>query len=364
MKRTFLYEKHLDLGARMIPFAGFEMPLQYSGIIEEHTAVRSSVGVFDLSHMGELEISGPGAKAFLQKMTINDVSEVTQGQAQYTAMCLEDGGIIDDCVLYRLDNGYLLVANAVNIEKDFHWLKEHMQRDTRLVDVSRETTLIAVQGPKSRELLTRLTTVPEPLNTLEYYQHKTLALDGVEVLCARTGYTGELGFELYIKEDGTKRVWDGILAAGSAIGIRPIGLGARDTLRLEMKYCLYGNDIDETTNPLEAGLGWITKPEKGDFVGKKAILNVRKEGPARRLVGFEMTEVGIPRKGYILSAKGEEIGTVTSGCYSPSLRRGIGMAYVRKDASRPGTPIEVSIRGRSIHAEVIRAPFWKKGTVN
>lgn len=362
MKRTSLHQKHKALGARMVSFAGFEMPLQYSGIIEEHQSVRKNVGLFDLSHMGELEISGPGAEAFLQRMTINDVSETSPGQAQYTAMCLESGGIVDDCVLYRLDSGYLLVVNAANTEKDFAWLQEHLEADVELRDASLETTLIAVQGPQSIQFLKDLVDDPEVLDTLAYYHHTRISLNGEEVFCARTGYTGERGFELYIKNDGAGDIWDRILRRGKGLGILPVGLGARDTLRLEMKYCLYGNDIDESTNPLEAGLGWITKMDRKEFIGRGALEKTKKEGLTRRLVGFQTTERGIPRKSYRILAGREDVGEVTSGCYSPSLDKGIGMGYVRKEYSSVGTVLEVDVRGKPVRAQIVRTPFWKNGT--
>lgn len=361
-KRTSLHQKHRDLGARMISFAGFEMPLSYSSIIEEHLAVRRGVGIFDLSHMGEFEISGRGAEAFLQKMTVNDVSAVSPGQAQYTAMCLENGGIIDDLVFYSLEDRYLLVVNASNTEKDFQWLRRHLPDNVRLENVSDGTTLIAVQGPASRELLSRLVQSVEVLGTLPFYHHTAVFMDGKEILCARTGYTGELGYELYIRGEGADSVWDRILAEGDSYGLKPVGLGARDTLRLEMKYCLYGNDIDETTHPLEAGLGWITKLGKKDFIGQNAILKARMEGISRKLVGVQIVERGIPRRGYEISVDEKKVGAITSGCYSPSLGLGIGMGYVGIDNAVAGTILDLNLRGKLVSAKVVKTPFWEKGT--
>lgn len=363
MKRTSLYPKHRELGAKMVSFGGFEMPLRYSGIVDEHLTVRKDVGIFDLSHMGEFEISGSGAETFLQRMTVNDVSDISPGQAQYTAICFEDGGIVDDCVLCHLDDGYLLVVNATNIEKDLDWLKNSIPDDLKLTNVSDETSLIAVQGPKSKKLLQIVMDDPGSLDTLVFYHHTNVFIGGIQVLCSRTGYTGELGYELYMKGGGAGQLWDRILVSGSQFGIKPIGLGARDTLRLEMKYCLYGNDIDETTNPLEAGLGWITKLDRKEFIGREAIQRAKTEGLSRKLVGFKIKERGIPRNGYTVFANGERVGTVTSGSFSPSLGIGIGIGYVDVNYAKIGTGIDVDIRGRVIPAQIVKTPFWKNGTL-
>ncbi|MFQ5797415.1 MAG: glycine cleavage system aminomethyltransferase GcvT, partial [Bacteroidota bacterium] len=283
MKRTRLYDVHKKLGAKLVEFGGFEMPVQYSSIIEEHRRMRSSVGVFDVSHMGEFEIRGKDAASFLQKMTINDVSKLSAGKAQYSAMCYEDGGIVDDLLVYHLSDSYIMVVNAANTEKDFQWLQKHLSDGVELIDVSDDVSLLAVQGPKSLETLQKLADVD--LSRIKYYSFSLGTLAGVPMVISRTGYTGEVGFEIYVRGDSStvRTVWQEVINAGREFGIGPAGLGARDTLRLEMGYCLYGNDIDKTTNPLEAGLGWITKLEKGDFLGRAALLKVRQEGLRRKL---------------------------------------------------------------------------------
>lgn len=362
MKHTALFKKHLDLGARMGSFAGFEMPIHYSSILEEHSAVRERVGLFDLSHMGEFEIGGTGARQFLQELTTNDVARLGAGQAQYTAICNENGGIIDDCVLYRREDDYLLVVNASNIGKDFDWLQQNQTEDVALRDLSDETSLIAVQGPDSRALLAKLSG-HSVSNGLSFYQHATTTIDGVTLLCARTGYTGELGYELYLPNADAERLWDALMVAGESLGVKPVGLGARDTLRLEMGYSLYGNELDESTTPLEAGLGWITKLDKGDFVGRDAILRLKSAGISRKLVAFEMEERGIPRNGHPILRDGANIGQVSSGTFSPSLKRGIGMGYVEAERSTVGEEIEVGIRDASVRAVIVRPPLWKNGTL-
>ncbi|MFQ6616370.1 MAG: glycine cleavage system aminomethyltransferase GcvT, partial [Fidelibacterota bacterium] len=328
MKRTPLYQEHLKLNAKMVSFAGFEMPLRYSSILDEHRAVRTGVGIFDLSHMGEIRVGGPGAEAFLQQMTVNDVTKLNAGSAQYTVMCTEQGGIVDDCVLYRLDADYVLVVNAANIEKDFEWLEGHLVSGVNLENISDDTCLIAVQGPESKAVLDPLLDEPSRLDGLTFYHHLTLQVGGLEVLCSRTGYTGELGYEMYLNREKGPELWEILLEAGGGSGFKPVGLGARDTLRIEMKYCLFGNDIDETTNPIEAGLGWIVKLQKGSFLGWEAIGRIKSQGPPRKLIGFEMAGRTIPRKGYPILIDGRVMGQVTSGCHSPSLGKGIGMGYL------------------------------------
>jgi len=363
MERTSLYQKHIHLGAKMVSFSGFEMPLQYSGIINEHLTVRTKVGCFDLSHMGEFKFYGSGVEVFLQRMLINDVSKISPGQAQYTAMCFENGGIVDDCVLYRMGNEFLMVVNASNIKKDFNWLSDYLSHDAQMMDVSDEISLIAVQGPESKNLLKKVIDHPDALETLAFYHHTTIKSEEIEFLCTRTGYTGELGYELYVKNEDVELLWDRLFLTGSQYGMKPIGLGARDTLRMEMKYCLYGNDIDETTNPLESGLGWITKLDKKNFIGQEAIQQNKKNGLTRKLVGFEMKERSIPRNGYNILVNGNVTGTVTSGCYSPSLGKGIGLGYVKLEHASIGPGIDVDIRGKLVPAEVVETPFWKNGTV-
>jgi len=362
VKRTALFHRHVDLGAKMVPFAGFEMPIQYSSIIEEHSVVRERVGLFDLSHMGEFEIGGSGARQFLQKVTINDVARLEVGQAQYTAICNENGGIIDDCVLYRRDEDYLLVVNVSNILKDYDWLKEHQTENVLLRDVSDETTLIAVQGPDSHALLKNLNCDPW-IGALSFYHHQETTFDSVTILCARTGYTGELGYELYLSNDDADRLWNALTAAGDSFGVKPVGLGARDTLRLEMGYVLYGNELDESTSPLEAGLGWITKLDQESFIGRDAILRLKSAGISRKLVAFEMEERGIPRNGYPILRDGAQVGQVTSGTFSPSLKKGIGIGFVEAEYGKPGSRVEISIRDAGIGAVIVKPPFWNSGTL-
>jgi aminomethyltransferase len=360
LKKTAFFDIHRNHGAKIVEFAGFEMPVQYSGIIEEHRRVRESVGVFDVSHMGEFEIRGKDALAFVQKVTINDASKLTDGRVQYSAMCYDDGGIVDDLLVYHRGDHYMFVVNAANISKDFTWLKQHLAGDLRLIDRSDEISLLAVQGPKSLATLQKLTTVD--LAGIPYYHFLRGKLAGIEMVISRTGYTGELGFELYVPADRRtgELLWTAVMKAGEEFAIGPVGLGARDTLRLEMGFCLYGHDIDQTTNPLEAGLGWITKVDKGEFLGRSAIMKVRSDGLRRKLVGFTLNDKAFPRQGYALRTSGREIGTVTSGTFSPSLDQGIGMGYVEIAAAKPGTDISVVIRDREIPARVVQLPFLKK----
>jgi aminomethyltransferase len=361
LQRTALYDIHAALGAKIVPFAGFEMPVLYKGIVAEHNAVRERVGIFDVSHMGEVTVKGPGALDFVQKITVNDASVLVPGQAQYSAMCLEHGGIIDDLLVYKRGEGdYLLVINASNIEKDYAWMEKNAIDGVELRNVSNDYTLLAVQGPKSVDTLAKLTSVD--LAAIPYYHFVEGELAGASMIISRTGYTGELGFELYLTSDvaTSERVWNAVMEAGSEFGIEPTGLGARDTLRLEMGYCLYGNDIDESTNPIEAGLGWITKTAKPEFNGKDAIVAVKQAKPARKLVAFEMNERAIPRHHYGITANGQAIGHVTSGTSSPTLGKGIGMGYVESAYATAGTVINIMIREKEIPATVVKAPFVKK----
>ena len=344
----------------MVEFSGFMMPIQYSGITNEHNAVRTAAGMFDVSHMGEFRISGENAEPFLQFVTINDVTKLSPGQAQYSAMCYDDGGIVDDLLIYRHEEYYVLVVNAANLQKDFQWMENHLIEGVVLEDISNEVNLIALQGPKSREILQKLTNID--LQSLAFYHFTNGEVGNSTVTLARTGYTGELGYEIYGKPQDIPAIWDELLDAGHKDGLIPIGLGARDTLRLEMKYCLYGNDIDATTHPYEAGLGWITKPDKGNFVGRDAIIN-RKETMSRRLVCFEMTDRAIPRKGYSLYLGDKEVGYVTSGTQSPSLKKGIALGYVNRPFTKSGTEISVDIRGKHKSAVIVKPPFYKDGTV-
>ncbi len=359
IKRTSLFDKHEALDAKIVPFAGFEMPLQYEGVIKEHNAVRTTAGVFDVSHMGEFIVKGKNAEKFLNYVTINDVSKIEVGQAQYSAMCYDDGGIIDDLLIYRYNDYYMLVVNAANIEKDFNWLNEHLIDDVTLEDNSDEISLIALQGPKSREILTNIS--ESDISDLLFYYFIEGKVASCDVTIARTGYTGELGFEIYGNNDDIPKVWDALFNIGKPMGLVPVGLAARDTLRLEMKFCLYGNDIDKTTHPYEAGLGWITKVDKGDFIGRESIID-RKANMTRRLVCIEMLDRAIPRQDYDIYINNEKIGYFTSGGQSPSLQKGIGLAYINRPYTKSGTEIEVEIRGKRKKAVIIKPPFYKYGT--
>ena len=362
LKRTPLYPLHLQLGAKLVPFGGWEMPVQYSGIVEEHRTVRSAVGLFDVSHMGEFEFRGPGALPFLQRLTTNDVAALEVGQVQYSLMCVPDGGIVDDLTLYRIkDSEFLMTVNAANIEKDWSWVTEHLSGDVRAENVSEITALLAVQGPRAEGLIK----ADLDVTRIGYYRFAHGRVYGAESYISRTGYTGEDGFELYLYAHDAEKVWTALLDEGKALGIVPVGLGARDTLRLEMKYALYGNDIDETTNPIEAGLGWVVKLGKGDFIGREAIWKVKETGPSRKLVGFEMVDRAVPRHGYRILKDGREVGVVTSGSYGPSVDKYIGIGYAPTECSAPGSEFEVEVRGKGQRARVVPTPFYpsrvKKG---
>ncbi|MFZ4621916.1 MAG: glycine cleavage system aminomethyltransferase GcvT [Bacteroidota bacterium] len=359
MKRTPFFEIHQKAGAKIVPFGGFEMPVQYAGIMEEHKTVRTAVGVFDVSHMGEFFASGVNAMPFLQKITVNDVSKLTPGKAQYSAMCYEDGGIVDDLLIYMLaENSYMIVVNAANIDKDWEWMKKHCPSDVQFENRSDSLALLAIQGPKSLATLQKLTAVD--LSAIPYYNFVQGTLCGVDMTISRTGYTGELGFEIYFDVKHSEAVWNAIFEAGKEFSIAPIGLGARDTLRLEMGYCLYGNDIDQTTNPIEGGLGWITKLAKGDFTAKPVIEKTKADGPKRKLVGMMLQEKAVPRHGYPLLVNGKNIGVVTSGTFSPSLEKGIAMGYVDAPYFEIGNKIQIDVRGKSVEAVIVSLPFLKK----
>src|SRR5262250_1828348 len=356
LKRTPLYDAHVKAGARMVPFGGWEMPVQYSGIVDEHRAVRAGVGCFDVSHMGEFEVEGPHALAALQRLTTNDVGALEIGQVHYSLLCYPDGGIVDDLTVYHLAaDRYMLTVNASNIDKDWRWVSEH-GASARWRNVSDTTGLIAVQGPKAEALVGRLSDVD--VTRIAYYHFATGRVAGAQAIISRTGYTGEDGFELYVSAADTPRLWSMLLEAGRSDGVVPVGLGARDTLRLEMRYALYGNDIDETTNALEAGLGWVVKPAKGDFTGREALEKTRAEGLRRRLVGIEMVDRAVARHGYPVQKDGHAIGVVTSGSYGPSVDRYIGIAYVETPLAAVGTALEVEIRGQGKAARVARTPFY------
>jgi aminomethyltransferase len=341
----------------MIGFGGWDMPVQYTGIVEEHRTVRGAVGCFDVSHMGEFELRGPDAERALQRLTTNDVAALEVGQVQYSLLCYEDGGIVDDLTLYRLaPDHYMMTVNAANIDKDWGWVTGHLDGRVDARNVSAETGLIAVQGPRAEGLVGRL--ADRDVTAIGYYRFVHGRVAGVPGIVSRTGYTGEDGFELYLPASSTEAVWEALLGEGKRDGVAPIGLGARDTLRLEMKYALYGNDIDQTTNPLEAGLGWVVKLAKGDFLGKPAVERVKAAGPGRRLVGFEMVDRAVARHGYRIVRGGAEAGQVTSGSYGPSVDRYIGMGYVPPALGAVGSEFEVEVRGRPQKARVVKTPFY------
>lgn len=361
MKNTSLTEKHIALGAKMVPFAGYNMPVQYAGLIQEHHCVRNNVGVFDVSHMGEFWISGPKAFDLIQYATSNDVSKLFDGKVQYSCMPNATGGIVDDLLVYRVNEEmYLLVVNASNIDKDWNHLSElNKEFGATMVNKSEETSLLAVQGPKAAEALQSLTDMS--LSDMEYYTFKIGTFAGVEnVVVSTTGYTGAGGFEIYFPNESANEMWDKIFAAGAPQGIEPIGLGARDTLRLEMGFCLYGNDINDTTSPLEAGLGWITK-FSAPFLNSENLKAQKEAGVSRKLVAFEMIDRGIPRHDYeIGDASGNVVGVVTSGTQSPSLEKAIGLGYVPRAMTALGTEIFILIRGKALKAVVVSLPFFKK----
>jgi aminomethyltransferase len=359
MKNTALTQKHIDLGAKMVPFAGYNMPIQYKGLKHEHEIVRTGVGVFDVSHMGEFFIRGEKALELIQKISSNDASKLIPGKAQYSCMPNHDGGIVDDLIIYMIaENDYLLVVNASNIEKDWNWISKHNTMGAELINDSDDYSLLAIQGPKAAEAMQSLTQTD--LTNIKFYTFEKGDFAGCnDVIISATGYTGSGGFEIYVKNKDAEKVWDKVLQAGSDFGIEPIGLGARDTLRLEMGYCLYGNDIDDTTSPLEAGLGWITKFTK-DFVNAEALAKQKEEGVKRKLVAFELIDKGIPRKDYpIIDGDMNVIGRVTSGTMAPSLNKAIGLGYVSTDYSSLDTSIFIQIRNKSIQAKVVKLPFYK-----
>ncbi|MCW5520805.1 glycine cleavage system aminomethyltransferase GcvT [Aureitalea sp. L0-47] len=359
MKNTALSHVHEALGAKMVPFAGYNMPVSYEGVNAEHETVRKTVGVFDVSHMGEFLITGPHALDLIQKVCSNDASKLVDGQAQYSCIPNDTGGIIDDLIIYRLnEEKWLLVVNASNIDKDWNWISGKNNMGAEMRNLSEDFSLLAIQGPKAVEAMQSLTSVD--LSEIKFYTFEVADFAGIEhVIISATGYTGSGGFEIYCKNSEVEQIWNKVFEAGADFGIKPVGLAARDTLRLEMGYCLYGNDIDDTTSPLEAGLGWITKFTK-EFTNSEALQKQKEEGVKRKLVGFELTERGIPRQGYdIVDAEGNAVGNVTSGTMSPSLGKGIGLGYVPKELSRSGTEIGIQIRKKVVAATVVKLPFYK-----
>lgn len=357
-KKTPLFEEHVKAGARIVPFAGFQMPIQYSGIIDEHRAVRELMGAFDLSHMGEFRVTGADAVTAIDRLVTNDVVGLHVGQVRYSPMCLPDAGIVDDLLVYRFEDHVMLVVNASNIEKDLAWIEENLQGDARAQDVSEDTALIALQGPRSEGFLQRFADVP--LSEIGYYHFRSCRVDGRHATVSRTGYTGEDGFELYVAAADALRVWNTLLGAGGPEGLRPIGLGARDTLRLEAGYMLYGNDIDETTSPLEAGLGWTVRLDGPDFIGKSALERQKAEGVSRRMVAVDMLDRAIPRQHYPIGVNGDTVGELTSGTFSPTFGHGIGLAYVRREHARSGTEVTINIRDAAHPARIVKKPMYKR----
>ncbi|WP_142786189.1 glycine cleavage system aminomethyltransferase GcvT [Changchengzhania lutea] len=359
MKNTTLTETHKALGAKLVPFAGYNMPVQYEGVNIEHETVRNAVGVFDVSHMGEFLIEGVQALELIQKVSSNDASKLTVGRAQYSCLPNDDGGIVDDLIIYKIkENQYLLVVNASNIEKDWNWIASKNDVGATMRNLSEDYSLLAIQGPKAIDAMQTLTS--HDLSEIKFYHFVVDDFADVEhVIISATGYTGSGGFEIYCKNSEVKQIWDKVFEAGAQYGIKPIGLAARDTLRLEMGYCLYGNDIDDTTSPIEAGLGWITKFTK-DFTNSEALKKEKEHGPERKLIAFELDDRGIPRHGYdIVDGNGNKIGIVTSGTMSPSLGKGIGLGYVPTILSEVGSNIHIQIRKNAIPATVVKLPFYK-----
>jgi aminomethyltransferase len=361
MKQTPFFAKHVANGGRIVPFAGYEMPVQFRGIIPEHTRVRTTVGVFDVSHMGRVEIRGRDTFKFTNHVTTNDLNACAFLQAQYSIFCYPDGGIVDDLLVYNLGEYTLLVINGANHDKDVKWLKDNLQGDVQLTDVTDPMAQLAIQGPQSEAVMQKLADIR--LADIRFYWSNWCMLAGTKTLISRTGYTGEDGFEIYFPARDAVKIWDAVMAAGKEYEIEPIGLGARDTLRLEMKYSLYGNDIDQTTNPLEAVLGWVTKLDKpAGFIGSDALKKAKADGVKRKLIGFEMDGNDIPRPHYDIVLRGAKVGHVTSGTMSPSLKKGIGLGYVHVPHTATGTELEVVIRGRNAPATVVTTPFYKQGT--
>ncbi|WP_406825155.1 glycine cleavage system aminomethyltransferase GcvT [Pedobacter sp. KACC 23697] len=359
MKNTALTEKHIALGAKMVPFAGYNMPVTYEGINAEHATVRNGVGVFDVSHMGEFILKGENALDLIQRVTSNDAAKLYDGKVQYSCLPNQDGGIVDDLLVYKIDDKtYMLVVNASNIEKDWNWIQQFNTEGVEMHNISDQTSLLAIQGPKAADALQSLTEVD--LASMEYYTFVKGTFAGIDnVVISATGYTGAGGFEIYFENQYADQIWDAIFESGAPYNIKPIGLGARDTLRLEMGFCLYGNDIDDTTSPIEAGLGWITKFSKS-FTNSEALLAQKEAGIQKKLVGFEMIDRGIPRHDYeIADAEGNIIGKVTSGTQAPSLQKAIGMGYIAKDFAKEGTEVFIVIRNTPIKAKVVKFPFYK-----
>ena len=363
LKRTPLYGEHASLGAKIVPFAGYEMPVQYpTGITAEHKAVREAAGLFDVSHMGEYIVSGPQALDLVQRVTVNDASKMEVGQAQYSAMCYPHGGVVDDLIVYRFADHWMLVVNASNLAKDLAWIRSHAGGlDVEVEDRSEEMALIALQGPAAREILRPLASID--VDDVRYYHFKEGKVNGAPAIIAGTGYTGEDGFELCVANEDAVGLWRALLAGGRGAGLIPAGLGSRDSLRLEVGYALYGNDLDDQHTPLESGLGWITKLDKGDFIGRDALVRQKEAGVPRRLVGMQITGKAFPRHGYPVLSGGTPVGVVTSGTVSPSLGWGVAMGYVPPELAKPDTALQIDVRGKPADAVVKRPPFYTKGSI-
>lgn len=361
LKRTPLFEAYKNYGGKTIDFGGWELPVQFSSIKDEHEAVRTKAGLFDVSHMGEIEVKGPDSLTYLQKMMTNDVAKLKDGAAQYTAMCYENGGTVDDLLIYKIaDNDYLLVVNASNTDKDFDWLNQHLQGDVTLKNISEEIGQLALQGPEAEAVLQKLTS--EPLNEIGFFKFKEdVLIDGKKALVSRTGYTGEDGFEIYCNSEDTAHLWHKILEAGKEEGVLPCGLGARDTLRFEAGLALYGQELSPEISPLEAGIGFVVKLNKeSSFIGKEVLHEQKENGVPRKLVGLEMIERGIPRHGYPVYYGEQKIGEVTTGTQSPTLKKNIGLALIAREFGELGSEIEVEIRNKKVKAKIIAAPFYKR----
>lgn len=359
LKRTPLYEQHVSAGARIVGFAGWEMPVQYAGVMEEHRAVRAAAGLFDVSHMGEIRVRGAGAEAFLDRLTPNHVAKLTAGRIHYSGLLTPEGTYIDDLLVYRMrDQEFLLVVNAANVEDDFAWIESHAEGDVVVEDVSDRYALLALQGPTAGQILSSLTEVD--LGGLRYYRFAEGKVAGLQAIVSRTGYTGEDGFELYVAPEDAGAIWDRLMADGAEHGLKPAGLGARDTLRLEAAMALYGHEIDGQTTPWEAGLNWVVKLAKGDFLGRQALVEQKETGVPKRLIGFEVTSRGIARQGHRVLDGERELGIVTSGTFSPTFEKALGLAYVPPDFSEPGSEISIEVRGRRLTAKVVEIPFYRR----
>jgi aminomethyltransferase len=358
-RKTPLHACHVEAGARLVDFAGWEMPVQYAGVIEEHRAVRERAGLFDVSHMGEVRVRGPQAEAFLDSLTPNNVAKLKSGRAHYSGLLNERGTYIDDILIYRMDqDDFLVVVNASNVERDFAWIRSHAGEDVEVTNVSDDYALLALQGPMAQEILTPLTATD--LSAVRYYGFAMGEVGGFEAIISRTGYTGEDGFELYVAPQHAAALWSLLLEEGAAHGIAPAGLGARDTLRLEAAMALYGHELDEDTTPWEAGLAWVVKLSKGDFVGREALERQQAEGVRRQLIGFEVTSRGIAREGHAILAGDQQIGAVSSGTFSPTFQKALGMAYVDAEMAAPGTEFQIEVRKRRLDARVVETPFYRR----